>query len=69
MTVNVVTAYTNTSKFGKQNMARLKPTFSPLVTSYQNEKQFSQILIIWLGCIHHKQQDISHLSYTKRGHQ
>jgi len=67
ITVNIVTAYTNTSKFGKLNIAKLKPPFSTLVTSHLNERQFSEVLIIGLPCIHHKQQDISHLYiYIKR---
>jgi len=65
ITVNIVTAYTNTSKFCKLNIAKLKPTLYPLVTSHLNERQFSQVQIIGLPCIHHKQQDISHLSNTK----
>jgi hypothetical protein len=64
--VNTVTAYTNISKFGKLNIAKLKPTFSPFDTSHLNDRQFSQVLVIGLSCIHHKQQDISHLSNIKK---
>jgi hypothetical protein len=66
ITLNIINAYTNTSTFGKLNIAQLRPIATPLVTSHLNVRKFSQVLIIWLPCIHHKQEGISHYQTQKK---